>query len=100
MDMVMSRRNGRKQRWEELIAISVGHHLVGTERQGEVLIDKQVNEGLIVIWNLQVRLFDEAQHRAPRQFVKLTLTNKPLLTGVDAKKQVKDNANHRYEPYH
>ena len=64
----------------------------------KLLLDKKVDEGLVLLGQPKVLLFHEAQHRAFRQLVELPLADETLLAGVDAKEQVEHDAHDGYEP--
>ena len=82
---------------EEGIAICHNVYLIVLERQGEVLIDKEVNQGFLALRHVEVVLLDEVQHRSLGEFIHLTLTDDTFLAVVYAEEQIKHHADNRNE---
>ena len=100
MDMTAGRGNIAQQGREKLVAISKNLHLIIIKGQREAFVDKEVDDGFIVLGQLQVMLFHKTKHRTFGQLVHRALTNHPFPSGVNAKEHVGDNAYHRQEPNH
>ena len=82
-----------QQGWKELIA--VGEHLdvVATERQGEALVDKKVDEGLLGLRQGEVTLLHKAVHGALGELVHGAPADLALVAPVLAEEDVGDDAN-------
>ena len=100
MDMVLGQTDISKQMMNKLISIGKDIHLVILKWQGEILIDKKVYQGLVLLGQLQVLLFCKLQHRALGKLVHGTIADVTFLTGVDTKKQVENDAHHRHKVDH
>ena len=88
MDVLACLADGLEECGEELAAVGQQLNMVVLEGQGEVLVDVEVDEGLVLFGQVQVLLLDEAEHGALRQLVKGALADHSLLAGVDAEEQV------------
>ena len=100
VDMTAGLTDLLQQGREELIAVGIDVHLIIFERQGEVLVDEEVDKRFLFLRQTEVLLFDELQHRAFRQLVHTPFTDIAFLASVDAEEKVEHNTCHRHEPNH
>ena len=97
VDMVAGLANGFQKRGEECISVGVNLHIVVFERQSPVLLSKLSDECFVLLGQLQVALFDKAQHRALGQLVEASLADVFLLSRVLSEEIIEHNAHKRNE---
>ena len=100
MNMILCRGYLFQQSMKEAVSVSMYLYLAVFERQREVLTDKEVDDRFIFLWQMQVALFYELQHRTFGEHVETSLADEPLLTCVYPKEKIEHYSHHRHEPYH
>ena len=86
-----------QQGQEEIIAIGEQFHLIIIKGERETLVDKEVDDGLHPLGNLQVGLLHKAKHGALGQLVERTTADKSFAPSVHAKEEIEDEADDRDE---
>ena len=82
------------------IAISDNVYLIILKGQCHVLVDKEVDQLAMTLWHTEVFLFNKTQHGALSELIERALTDQTLSAMIDAKKEVKDDADKRDKEYH
>ena len=95
--MALGTRDVAQQRGKKLIAVGEQLDVGRLERQREALIDEKVDERLLLLWQPQVVLLDEAKHGAFGQLVHGTAADEALLARVDTEEQIEHDARNGYE---
>ena len=100
MDMVLCLMDISEQMMDKLITIGKDIYLVILKRQGEILVDEKVDQGLVLLGQLQILLFSKLQHRTFGQLIHRAIADVTLPSGVNAKKQIKHDAHYRHKIDH
>ena len=100
MDMILGTANILHQFGDELVAIGTDINQIVLERQGQVLINKEVDKGFVLIGQSQILLLGKLKHRALGELVHSALADITLLAVVDAEEEVEHDTYYGYEVYH
>ena len=100
MDMTFRFTQVAEERKEEWIAVCQHLQLIILKRQREILVDKQIDDGSIGLWQLQTILFDKAQHRSFGEKIKASLADKSFLTGIHPEEEIEDKSDDRHKEHH
>ena len=97
MDVVPGLGNILEEFGEE--GVTVGHDVnhVVLERQGEALVDKEIDHLLVSLGNFQVMLLNKIEHGTLGQLVEGTLADESLTALVDAKEEIEEDADNWYK---
>ena len=75
-------------------------HIIVLERQGGVVVDKELYHLLVLLGHYKVALLHKLEHSALGELVKTALRNEFLPSGVDAEEYIQHDAGNGHEIYH